>query len=175
MLGAVGGTMAIIGIIVLPITSGDTALRGLRLMTSEFLKIEQKTRADRLKISLPIFAVVAAILVWAKFSPGGFTILWRYFAWSNQTIAVFAFAMIAVYLLGKGHTTAFIMPLIPGAWYVFITSSYILSAKIGFNIPMNISYVIGIALALAYCFVIYRHGINIGKNSIKMEADPVYD
>ena len=174
MLGVIGGTLAVIGIIVLPVTSGDTALRGLRLMMSEFLKIEQKTKANRLKVSLPIFGVVAAILVWAKFSPGGFTVLWRYFAWSNQTISVFAFAMITIYLLGKGHTKAFLMPLLPGAWYVFITCSYICNAKIGFNIPMNISYIIGIAVAVVYCFVIYRHGISMGKKNIQLEATPVY-
>ena len=174
MLGAIGGTIAIVGVIVLPITSGDTALRGLRLILSEFLKIDQKPKLNRLKVSLPIFAVVAAIVTWAKFSPGGFTILWRYFAWSNQSIAVFAFAMISIYLLGKGYTTACLMSLIPGAWYAFITVSYICNATIGFNIPMNISYIIGVAFAVGYCYVVYRHGVGVSKNKALLEAVPVF-
>ena len=175
MLGAIGGLFAIVGVIVLPITSGDTALRGLRLMVSEYLHIEQKSKVNRLKISLPIFAIVAVILVWAKFSPSGFTILWRYFAWSNQTIAVFAFAMITIYLLGKGHSKAFLMSLIPGMFYVFITMSYISNATIGFNLPMNIAYIIGVVLAIAYAYIVYRQGGKLHNNkSVMLEADPIY-
>jgi carbon starvation protein CstA len=109
-------------------------------------------------VSIPIFALVAAILVWAKFSPGGFTILWRYFAWCNQTIALFAFAMIAIYLLGRGHRLASLMALAPGSWYAFVTFSYICNASIGLNIPMPISYALGAFFALAYAAVVYRQG-----------------
>jgi len=158
MLGPIGGLMAIFGAIVLPITSGDTALRGLRLMVAEKFNIDQKPKMARLNVSLPIFAVVAAILVWAKFSPRGFTILWRYFAWCNQTIALFAFAIIAIYLMGRGHRLASLMALIPGSWYAFITFSYICNASIGLNLPMSISYVLGVLFALGYAAVIYRHG-----------------
>ena len=175
MLGPIGGTLAILGVIVLPITSGDTALRGLRLMLAEYLHIDQKPRINRLKVSLPTFAVVAAILIWAKMSPAGFTILWRYFAWSNQTIAVFAFGIISIYLLGKGHSRAFLMPLIPGMWYAFITISYISSATIGFNLPMNIAYIVGVLAALIYAFLIFRQGTAMQSGSnLLLEAEPVY-
>lgn len=174
MLGSVGGILAILGVIVLPITSGDTALRAMRLMIADHLKIDQQPKANRLKVSLPIFAIVAAILLWAKFSPSGFTILWRYFAWSNQTIAIFAFAIITIYLIGKGKTTAALMPLLPGAWYAFITFTYICNAKIGFNIPMNISYILGFAFALAYTIVVYRQGIKVRNNKMPLEVEPVY-
>lgn len=159
MLGSVGGLLAILGVIVLPITTGDTALRGMRLMVAEHLNIDQQSKSNRLKVSIPIFILVAAILIWAKLSPSGFTILWRYFAWSNQAIAVFAFAMITVYLQGRGYRFASLMALLPGAWYAFITFTYICNAKIGFNIPMNISYILGAVFALAYAVVVYSHGI----------------
>ena len=74
--------------------SGDTALRGLRLTIADTLHIDQSTNGKRLGLSAIIFALVAGILVWAKTSPSGFSILWRYFAWSNQTLALFAFAAI---------------------------------------------------------------------------------
>lgn len=174
MLGSVGGMIAIIGVVVLPITSGDTSLRGLRLMIAEFLHIEQKSKASRLKISIPIFAICAGLLIWAKTSPGGFTILWRYFAWSNQTISIFAFAIITIYLIGKGHKYAAIMSLLPGVWYTFITFTFILNAKIGFNIPMNIAYGLGVAAAIIYAVLVYRKGTKAFANKLPMEAKAVY-
>ena len=91
ILGNVGGIIALLGVIVLPITSGDTALRALRMSVADTLHIKQDSNGKRLALSAIIFALVAAILVWAKSSPAGFTILWRYFAWANQTLALFAF------------------------------------------------------------------------------------
>jgi len=174
MLGSVGGLLAILGVIVLPITSGDTALRGLRLMLAEFLKIEQKPILNRLKVSIPLIIVAGAILVWAKTAPGGFDVLWRYFAWSNQTIAIFAFAIISIYLLGRGKTAAAFMALVPGTWYAFIISTFIFNAKIGFNIQLEYAYVLGVVFALAYATAIFRHGTRFAKSGTPLEAAPVY-
>ncbi|MFR1615838.1 MAG: carbon starvation CstA family protein, partial [Dysosmobacter welbionis] len=91
LLGPVGGIIALLGVIVLPITSGDTALRSLRLSISDSLHIDQSSKPKRLGLSAIIFALVAVILVFAKSSPDGFNLLWRYFAWSNQTLSLFAF------------------------------------------------------------------------------------
>lgn len=173
MLGPVGGLIAIIGVVVLPITSGDTALRALRLMVADFLHIDQKPQKNRLMLSGIIFVLVAGILVWAKSSPAGFTILWRYFAWSNQTISVFAFAIITIYLLGRGYKFVPLMSLIPGAWYMFITTCYICNAKIGFNLPMNLAYILGVVFALVYAAVVYRKGMAFHKSKTPVELDPV--
>jgi carbon starvation protein CstA len=173
MLGSFGGFLAILGVIVLPITSGDTALRSLRLMISEFLHYDQKPTQNRLIICVPIFALVAGILYWAKSSPGGFAVLWRYFAWSNQTLAVFAFAIAAIYLIAKGHTVAPFMALLPGAWYVFITMSYISNASIGLNLSYDVSTWIGVALAALYCVVTWKKGQSLREAKISLEAVPV--
>lgn len=173
-LGSIGGILAILGVIVLPITSGDTALRSLRLMIAEALKLDQQPSKNRLKISLPIFVVVAAVLVWAKFATSGFTILWRYFAWSNQTIAIFAFAIITIYLLGKGHKFAWLMSMLPGMWYAFITFSYICNATIGFNIPMPIAFVLGALFAAAFAVLVYMQGKKLFKSKMPLEANAVY-
>ena len=156
LLGSVGGIIAIIGIIVLPITSGDTALRSLRLIVADTIKIDQSKRKNRLGVSLVIFAFVAAILIFAKMDSDGFNILWRYFAWANQTIAVFAFAMITVYMIRNKQP--FIMSLVPGMFYMFIISCFILNASIGFNLPWTISYSIGGVLTLAYGAVLVYYG-----------------
>jgi len=158
ILGPVGGIIALLGIIVLPITSGDTALRGLRLAISEALNIDQTTRSKRLGLSAIIFALVAVILVFAKMNGQGFAILWRYFAWSNQTLSLFAFLAISVWMFENGKQKFVWMPLIPGAWYAFITFTYIVNAKIGFNVPWGAAYVIGIIFAAAYVIVICVYG-----------------
>ena len=150
ILGSVGGIIALTGIVVLPITSGDTALRGLRLTIADALKIDQSTNRKRLGLSSIIFALVAIILIFAKLNPNGFNILWRYFAWSNQTLSLFAFLAITVWMFENGKGKFVWIPLIPGGFYAFITITYISNAQIGFNFPWNISYIIGIVLAVAY-------------------------
>ena len=97
---------------------------------------------------LCIFAVVGALLIWAKGNPTGFNIIWRYFSWANETTAVFAFAMVAVYM--KRNQMPYLMAVIPGTFYMYIVSCYILNAKIGFNIPWTISYILAGVLAFAY-------------------------
>lgn len=156
LLGSVGGVVAITGIIVLPITSGDTALRSLRLIIADALKIDQSKKANRLGISLVIFAIVAAVLVFSKINTGGFNVLWRYFAWANQTIAVFAFAMITIYM--KRNKKPFLMALLPGMFYMFIISSFILNASIGFRLSWPISYVTAGILTAVYGAALVRFG-----------------
>ena len=158
LLGKVGGLIAILGVIVLPITSGDTALRSVRLMIGDALHIDQTKKKNRFTLSACIFVPVAAILVFAKSNAEGFNVLWRYFAWANQTIACFAFAMITVYLLS--HKKNYIMSLIPGMFYVFIISAYILNAQIGFRLPMNIAYIGGVVLAIVYAALVIKKGKN---------------
>ena len=75
--------IALIGVIVLPITSGDTSLRALRMAIGDAFHIDQKSVGKRLGLAAVIFALVAVILVFAKSNADGFNILWRYFAWSN--------------------------------------------------------------------------------------------
>ena len=166
LLGNVGGIIALLGVIVLPITSGDTALRGLRLTIADTLHIDQSTNGKRLGLSAIIFALVAGILVWAKTSPSGFSILWRYFAWSNQTLALFAFAAITVWMFENGKAKWVWMPLIPGTFYAFITLTFIVNAKIGFNVPWTMAYIVGGILAAAYCAVLIVYGKKRAVNKI---------
>ncbi|WP_028828544.1 carbon starvation CstA family protein [Proteocatella sphenisci] len=166
LLGNIGGFIAIIGVIVLPITSGDTALRALRLMLADFLNIDQKTPAKRFTLSAIIFAFVAGILVFAKTSSEGFNILWRYFAWSNQTIAVFAFSMITIYLIKNSKN--YFVSLLPGMFYMFIISSYILNAQIGLRLPMNVSYIGSLFLTGIYAHMTIAQGKKLASSSDKL-------
>ena len=158
ILGNVGGIIALLGVIVLPITSGDTALRALRLTIAESFHLDQSSNAKRLTLSSIIFALVAVILVFAKSNPTGFSTLWRYFAWSNQTLSLFAFLAISVWMFENGKGKFVWVPLIPGAFYAFVTVTYIMNAKIGFHIPWTGAYIIGVCAAVVYVGVILWYG-----------------
>ena len=170
LLGPVGGIIALLGVIVLPITSGDTALRSLRLSISDSLHIDQSSKPKRLGLSAIIFALVAVILVFAKSSPDGFNLLWRYFAWSNQTLSLFAFLCITVWMFENGKGKFAWMPLIPGAFYAFICSTYIANAHIGFNIPWTASYIIGVVFAIAYVVALCLYGRKRGA-AVKLKMN----
>ena len=158
ILGPVGGIIAIVGVIVLPVTSGDTALRSLRMSLADTFHLEQKSNGKRMMLAVPVFALVAAIIVWAKFNNDGFNILWRYFAWSNQTLSLFAFLAITVWMFENGKAKYCWVPLLPGAFYAFICSSFISNATIGFNLPWNIAYIIGVVFTIAYVALIVVYG-----------------
>lgn len=147
ILGNIGGLAAIIGVIILPITSGDTALRSIRIIIADALKIDQRSLKKRLLISLCIFSVAAGLLIFSKTNTEGFKLLWRYFAWANQTLAVFTFVVASIYMIQR--KMPYLMALIPAMFYMFVITSFILNAHIGFNIPWLWSYIIGGVLALA--------------------------
>ena len=156
MLGSIGGIIAIIGVIVLPVTSGDTALRSLRIIISEAFHIDTTKKRNNLMLALPIFIVVAAILIWAKADTSGFNVLWRYFSWANESTAVFAFAMISIYMMQ--HKMPYLMSLIPGMFYMYVVSAYILNAQIGFNLPWTAAYIVSAVLTLAYAAAVIIYG-----------------
>ncbi len=142
LLGDVGGAIAIIGVIILPITSGDTALRSMRLMISETFHIKQDSISKRMLLALPIFILALVVLIWAKNDPNGFNTIWRYFGWANQTLTIFATSSIMIYLIhhGKGHFAW--MPAIPLIFYSFVTSYYILTATIGLSLNFRLASII---------------------------------
>lgn len=136
MLGILGGTLAILGVVILPITSGDTAFRAARLTIAEWINFEQKSFNKRLMIALPLFAV--GFLV----SQVDFQILWRYFGWANQTTAMITLWVISAYLLSRGKfhwvTT------IPAVFMTIICNTFIFNAKIGLNLNYTLSVWLGI-------------------------------
>lgn len=134
MLGAVGGTLAVIGVIVLPITSGDTSFRSARMIIADYFRINQKKMPNRLWIALPLFVASFAL------TNMDFTILWRYFSWANQSTAMIALWVGAMYLVlaGKNHWVASI----PATFMTMATFTYILNAPIGFGLPMELSYIL---------------------------------
>ncbi|MBR1807580.1 MAG: carbon starvation protein A [Selenomonadaceae bacterium] len=160
MLGSIGGMVAVLGVIVLAITSGDTALRSLRIMLGDALKLDNRESANKFLLAMTIFAVVGMVLYFAKSDASGFAILWRYFSWANETIAVFAFAMITVYMIR--NKMPYLVALLPGTFYMYVVATYIFHAPIGFGLSYTISYVLAAVASAAYAFSI----VKFGKSSI---------
>lgn len=139
-LGVAGGLLAMLGVIAAPITSGDTALRSARLIAADFLRYDQSTILKRLIISLPIFLLAFIVM------QIDFTVLWRYFAWCNQTLAVFTLWALTVYLAREGK--AYVITLVPALFMSVVTVSYIFMAPEGFELDDNLAIIIGTAVTI---------------------------
>ena len=144
-----------IAIIILPITSGDTALRGLRITIAEALHIEQKDISKRLAIVIPIVICVLGILFWAKINANSFSLIWRYFTFFNQLIAIPTLCCATIFLAKAKKN--YLITLLPALFYVFITMSFIFSEKIGFNLPMKYAQIIGIIITITLLVYLKKH------------------
>lgn len=153
VLGVFGGILAVAGVIVCPITSGDTAFRSARLILSETFKLNQKKLRNRLYITVPLL-VIGGLLTWfAVTNDNGFQIVWRYFSWSNQTLAMIALWVSTSYLLKKGrYPFGSLLTALPAVFMTAVSTTYILIAKEGFHLNQTVSYTAGIiAAAVALC------------------------
>ncbi|MHA4988785.1 carbon starvation CstA family protein [Cetobacterium somerae] len=140
ILGKVGGALALLGVVACPITSGDTAFRSARLAIADAINYKQGPVKNRFIIAIPLFAVGIGLCFI------DFAIIWRYFAWANQTLATIALWAGAVYLAneGKNHWIA----TIPGVFMTAVVTTYILIAPEGFRLSETIGYIVGIAGAV---------------------------
>jgi carbon starvation protein CstA len=157
-LGILGSILALCGVVAAPITSGDTALRSARLIIADFLHFEQKTTARRLAISIPLF-VVAALLLWFNIAnEDGFNVIWRYFGWANQTLAVFTLWALTVYLTRERKGAYYLMTLLPACLMTAVSVTYLSIAQIGFNLPLGWNRWIGAAVIVvsATLFFIWK-------------------
>lgn len=146
-LGKFGAVLAILGVIAAPITSGDTALRSARLIVADILNVEQKSIGKRLLITIPIFVVTFALLIFSLKDKNGFDIIWRYFAWGNQVLATFTLWAITNYLSNEKKN--YWIMLIPAMFMTMVTSSYLCIAPEGFSLSTILSYSIGAIITIS--------------------------
>ena len=140
-LGTFGGVLAILGIVAAPITSGDTALRSARLIAADFFHIDQKPIGKRLIVCIPLFLITFSVLLYSLRDAEGFKIIWRYFAWCNQTLSVFTLWAITVYLVRSKKN--FYISLLPALMMTLVCSTYICIAPEGLSLSKEIAYLIG--------------------------------
>ena len=158
ILGPVGTVLAVIGVVICPITSGDTALRSCRLMIAEAFHFNQKKLKNRLLITMPLFIAVIALSIWDFADSHNFNILWHWFAWSNQVIAMLTLYVVSAYLLKKGrYKWGSLITAIPATFMNAVTVTYILgepNIALGQFIPIHIASNIGIVVAVVI-FIVY--------------------
>ncbi len=155
VLGLFGGILAVAGVVVCPITSGDTAFRSARLILAETFNLDQKKIKNRLLITVPLL-VIGGILTWfAIVNDNGFQTVWRYFSWSNQTLAMIALWVSTAYLLKEGKRRfGSLITALPAAFMTAVSVTYILMADEGLRLNRTLSYAVGAASALIM-FAVY--------------------
>lgn len=159
-LGTVGSVLAVLGVVAAPITSGDTAFRGARLTIADILHLDQKSIKNRYMIALPLFAIGAVL------SQVDFNIIWRYFAWSNQTLAMIGLWSASVWLMKRKKN--YLITLIPAVFMTLVSMSYIVIAPEGFGrFFMNeakeisgtgatVSFIVAIVVAIIGLFLFFK-------------------
>ena len=155
VLGVFGGVLAVAGVVICPITSGDTAFRSARLILAETFRMDQKKIKNRLLITLPLLCAGGLLTWFALVYNNGFQIVWRYFSWSNQTLAMVALWVATAYLIKKGkYRFGSLLTAIPAAFMTAVSVTYILTADEGFRLGTSVSYIAGAASA-AVLFAVY--------------------
>lgn len=149
LLGIAGGALAIVGVVVCPVSSGDTAFRSARLTIADWFHVYQAKMGKRLAITIPLL-LIGAILTQLDFD-----VIWRYFSWSNQTLAMITLWAAAMYLVRHAEKVWYsVICAVPAAFMSGVSCTYILMAEEGFRISQNIAYPIGVVFALA-CTVLF--------------------
>lgn len=148
MLGKVGGLLALLGIVAAPITSGDTAFRSARLILADVFATDQKKIRNRLYLSIPLFGVAFAL------TQMDFGIIWRYFAWSNQTLAMIVLWAITAYLVQENK--AYWVSLVPAIFMSMVCSTYILIAPEGFKLEHDLAYLLGVIFTVGLSLLFWR-------------------
>ena len=155
-LGAFGGALAIIGVVAAPITSGDTALRSARLIIAEFLHLEQHSIRRRIYICIPVFAVTLGLLWFNIADENGFNIIWNYFGWANQTLAVFTLWAVTVYLVRKRKF--YWITLLPAIFMTAVCTAFLLTSDNAFGLPVVVGNVAAIVVVVlsAVLFAVWK-------------------
>lgn len=154
LLGLFGGALAIIGVVVCPISSGDTAFRSARLTIADWFHIDQANLPRRLAVTIPLLAAGAVL------TQVDFDVIWRYFSWSNQTLAMITLWAAAMYLVRHADKTWYsLLCAIPATFMSGVSCTYILMAEEGFRLSQSIAYPIGIVFAMV-CATAYGYKVS---------------
>lgn len=164
LLGAVGGTIAVLGVIVLPITSGDTAFRAARSIIADYLYINQTKLAKRLAIAIPLFAISFLL------TKIDFNILWRYFSFANQGTAALALWIATMYLLIKGKN--FYVSLIPALFITDMVAVYILyDGKLGFGLAYGAAHIGGLIFTVLATVLFFMKAKKNKKEGLQVDLE----
>ena len=164
--GKVGG-IVVLSVIILSITSGDTAMRSLRLSLAEIFRIPQKKLSSRVLLCLPIIAIVALLIWWSNISAKSFNLLWNYFAWGNQVLAACTLVAATEWLIARKRNA--VITAVPGVFMTFIVLCYILwispahGGPVGFGLELHVAQIVAGVLAAAILGLAIRRGFKMRR------------
>lgn len=165
LLGVFGGVIAFLGVVILPITSGDTAFRSSRLILAEYFNVDQKALRNRLMMAVPLF-VIGGILTQVDFG-----IIWRYFGFANQSTAVMMLWTASAYLLR--HNKMHWITTIPAMFMTTVCATFILNnSTLGFGLPIQVSTVSGLLFTLAVTAYVIKRSKGKGETDLADEEKP---
>ncbi|MBO7573748.1 MAG: carbon starvation protein A [Bacilli bacterium] len=174
ILGPVGTVLAIVGVVICPITSGDTALRSCRLIVGEVFKLDQKKIKNRLILTAPLFAAVIGIGIWDFLDRDNFLILWRWFAWSNQVLATICLWVATAYLVkaSRNKYLSFFTS-VPALFMTAVVVTYVFTEDLFvmgryFDYHIGLLHGIGISLAI---FIFYLVRMLLIKKEPSLKRD----
>ncbi|EEX95441.1 putative carbon starvation protein A [Vibrio orientalis CIP 102891 = ATCC 33934] len=165
LLGVFGGVIAFLGVVILPITSGDTAFRSSRLILAEYFNVDQKALRNRLMMAVPLF-VIGGILTQVDFG-----IIWRYFGFANQSTAVMMLWTASAYLLR--HNKMHWITTIPAMFMTTVCATFILNnSTLGFGLPIQVSTISGVLFTLAVTAYVIKRSKGKGETDLADEEKP---
>ncbi len=159
LLGGAGGVLAMLGVIACPITTGDTAFRAARLILADALGLEQGRISRRMLLALPLFAAGIALTF------VNFDVIWRYFAWMNQTLAAVTLWAIAVFL-ARTRRNHWVVTL-PAFLMSAVCLAYILQAREGLGLDPRLANPLALAISIALLVLFF-----LRTGGRKVEDDP---
>lgn len=172
ILGPVGTVLAIVGVVICPITSGDTALRSCRLIVGEMFKLDQKKIKNRLILTAPLFALVIGISLWDFLNEQNFNVLWRWFAWSNQVLAAICLWVSTGYLVKTSRNRFLsLFTSIPALFMTMVVVTYFFTERqfvLGQYIAYHFGLIHGAVISLGI-FIFYLVRTILRKNATPEE------
>ena len=150
-MGGFGVVLAMIGVIACPITAGDTSFRSARLVIADWFHIDQKSYKKRLYVCVPL------LLAGAVISQLDYNVIWRYFSWSNQTLAMIALWTASMYLYK--NKKCFWVTAIPATFMSAVSVTYFFYAPECLHLSTAIAYPVGVAAAVVFLFIFLFHSV----------------
>ena len=186
-LGSWMGTITVLAVVILAVTSGDTALRSTRLSLAEILHVPQKSLLPRFLVCVPLILLVAGLLAWSNTNAKTFNILWNYFAWCNQVLAATTLMAGTVWLLRRGKKVGALVTLLPGMFMTAVVVTFIVwttgkngqPAGIFFflkdgGLPYWVSVGIGVGVAVGFALYAWVRGRKADDApAVSAPAEPV--
>ncbi|MBR1799628.1 MAG: carbon starvation protein A [Bacteroidales bacterium] len=162
--------ITLLGVVSAAVTSGDTALRSARLIVADFMHIDQKPIGKRLLVALPVFAITAGLLVFSIVDNDGFQVIWRYFSWANQVLAMVTLWAVTVFLSRLHPSKAWYwLSLVPAIFMSMVTISFLFVAEkegLGSLMSRTVGYALAAVITLCLTALFF---VSQRKNSHKAQ------